>query len=83
MVERRRAGLDPRPVGHRGSLAVRHSLSAAFVEWMMGLAEGWVTSPEIGLSRNEMLKALGNGVVRQQAEIAVRTLLGLEMERAA
>lgn len=48
-------------------------LSAAFVEWMMGLPAGHVT--QAGLSRAEQLKALGNGVVPQQAELALRTLL--------
>lgn len=52
-----------------------HRLSARFVEWMMGLPDGHVTS--VGLTRNEQLKALGNGVVPQQAELAVRTLLGV------
>ena len=51
-----------------------HRLSPAFVEWMMGLPAGWVTDvPE--LTRNEQLKALGNGVVPQQAEAALRLLL--------
>lgn len=52
-----------------------HRLSALFVEWMMGLPAGHVTAPEIGLSRNAQLKALGNGVVPQQAALALRTLL--------
>lgn len=42
-------------------------LAAAFVEWMMGCAEGWVTSARIGLTRTQQLKALGNGVVTLQA----------------
>jgi DNA (cytosine-5)-methyltransferase 1 len=50
-------------------------LSPAFVEWMMGLPEGWVTDVP-GLSRNAQLKALGNGVVPQQAALALRLLLG-------
>ena len=41
----------------------------------MGLPEGWVTSPDIGLTRNEALKACGNGVVPQQAVLALRSLL--------
>jgi DNA (cytosine-5)-methyltransferase 1 len=51
-----------------------HRLSAAFTEWMMGLPAGWVTS--VGLRRNEELKACGNGVVPQQAAMAIRQLLG-------
>lgn len=40
----------------------------------MGLPEGWVTAVP-GLTRNAQLKALGNGVVPQQAELALRVLL--------
>jgi len=50
-------------------------LSPAFVEWMMGLPEGWVTGVP-GLTRNQQLHALGNGVVPQQAAMALRLLLG-------
>lgn len=40
----------------------------------MGLPAGWVTDvPDLG--RNEQLKALGNGVVPQQAAEALRLLL--------
>lgn len=46
-------------------------LSARFAEWMMMLPDGHVTDPEIGLSRNERLKALGNGVVPAQAFAAL------------
>lgn len=37
----------------------------------MGLPDGWVSSPEIGISRAAMLKACGNGVVPQQAAAAL------------
>lgn len=50
-------------------------LRPEFPEWMMGLPEGWVTDPDIGISRAEQLKALGNGVVPQQAELALSILL--------
>ena len=50
-----------------------HRLSSKFTEWMMGLPDGWIT--DCGLSRNEELKAAGNGVVPQQAELALRILL--------
>lgn len=52
-----------------------HRLSPWFTEWMMGLPEGWICDPEIGLTRNEQLKACGNGVVSQQAEYALKILL--------
>jgi DNA (cytosine-5)-methyltransferase 1 len=48
-------------------------LSPAFVEWMMGLPAGWVTDVP-GITRNEALKALGNGVVPQQAAHALRVM---------
>lgn len=48
-------------------------LSPRFEEWMMGLPEGWVTDVP-GLSRQAQMKALGNGVVPQQAEAALRFL---------
>ena len=41
---------------------------------MMGLDPGHVTDPEIGLTRNQQLKALGNGVLPQQAAYALRLL---------
>ena len=58
-------------------------LSPAFSEWMMGLPAGWVTDVP-GITRNEALKALGNGVVSQQAAAALAYLLDvLAMERVA
>lgn len=51
-------------------------LSPKFVEWMMGLPDGWVTDVP-GITRNQALKALGNGVVPQQCAEAVRYLLGV------
>ena len=59
---------DPTEPGANGN----RRLAAPFAEWMMGLPAGWVTSPEIGLTRNEQLKAIGNGVVPQQAAAATR-----------
>jgi DNA (cytosine-5)-methyltransferase 1 len=46
-----------------------HRLAPEFVEWMMGLLAGHVT--DVGISRAEQLKALGNGVIPQQAELAL------------
>jgi DNA (cytosine-5)-methyltransferase 1 len=48
-------------------------LSPRFVEWMMGLPPGHVTNTPI--TRNAQLRALGNGVVPQQAAEAVRYAL--------
>jgi DNA (cytosine-5)-methyltransferase 1 len=52
-----------------------HRLSARFTEWLMGQPAGWITDPEIGISRNEQLKACGNGVVTHQAVAALRDML--------
>ncbi|MBP2581875.1 DNA (cytosine-5)-methyltransferase 1 [Streptomyces sp. PvR006] len=51
----------------------RRRLSPAFVEWLMGLDSGHVTDVP-GLTRTQQLHALGNGVVPQQAEAAIRHL---------
>jgi len=50
-------------------------LSSRFVEWLMGLPDGYVTS--LGLPRSAELRALGNGVVPQQAESALRALVAV------
>jgi DNA (cytosine-5)-methyltransferase 1 len=47
-------------------------LNAKFVEYMMGLPDGWVT--DLDLSRAQQLKMLGNGVVPQQAYYALELL---------
>ncbi|MFP5367478.1 MAG: hypothetical protein ACLGIS_11620 [Actinomycetes bacterium] len=39
------------------------------------MPEGWITAKAIGISRNEQLKACGNGVVPQQAIAALRDML--------
>jgi len=65
----RAAPAPTKPDGKDGN----HRLSSVFTEWMMGLPEGWIT--DVGLKRNEELKACGNGVVPQQAELALRILL--------
>lgn len=60
------------PTGRDG----KQQLSPVFVEWMMGLPPGWVTDTDT--TRNEQLKALGNGVVPQQAAQAIRYALSSE-----
>lgn len=60
----------PAPAPTQPSRKGTPQLSPAFSEWMMGLPAGHVTAVP-GLSRNDMLKALGNGVVPQQAAAAV------------
>jgi hypothetical protein len=62
----------PAPTVQRNN---RDRLSPAFVEWMMGLPEGHVTGH--GLSPSAELKMLGNGVVPQQARLALQLLGGV------
>lgn len=73
---------EPTQPGSKG----QPQLSPRFSEWMMGLAPGHITDPAIwdGMTdkrgkpatkaaiRNAQLKAVGNGVVPLQAEVAVR-----------
>jgi len=61
----------PEPVDPKGRL------SPVFVEWMMGLRLGHVTA--VGLARSQQLKILGNGVVPQQAALALTHLLPLAL----
>lgn len=65
----REAPAPTKPDGKEGN----HRLSSKFTEWMMGLPNGWIT--DVGLTRNEELKLAGNGVVPQQAELALKILL--------
>lgn len=58
------------PTGRNGAAR----LSPRFTEWMMGAPEGWITDVP-GLTRNEALKACGNGVVPQQAAFALSAML--------
>ena len=64
-----RAAPEPTVVDEKTS---KLRLNPVFVEWMMGLPTGWVTGH--GLSRAKELKMLGNGVVPQQARVAVGLL---------
>jgi len=57
----------PDPTDDRG-------LRPEFVEFLMGLDEGYIC--DVGLSRTAALKMLGNGVVPQQAALAVELLSG-------
>lgn len=59
----------PAARGPRGGVKV----APAFGEWLMGLPAGWISKVP-GLSINEQLKLVGNGVVPQQAEYAIRYL---------
>lgn len=66
----RRTAPNPTEPGPKGS----PRLAAKFAEWMMGLPDGWVTEvPHV--TRNQALKALGNGVIPAQAEHAINICL--------
>ena len=55
-----------------GRIAPTPGVNPVFVEWLMGLPKGHVTSLDI--SRAGQLKMLGNGVVPQQAALALQLL---------
>ncbi|MET9815224.1 MULTISPECIES: DNA cytosine methyltransferase [unclassified Streptomyces] len=74
-----RSAPEPTEAGTKGN----RRLSPAFVEWMMGADSGWVTGADLGLSRSDQLKILGNGVVIHQAVLAYRTLLAAMAPEAA
>ena len=59
----------PVPMDNKGRI------NPCFVEWMMGLPEGHVT--DLNLSRTSELQVLGNGVVPQQAALAIKLLTTL------
>jgi len=67
----------PRPTKADGKEGA-HRLSSSFTEWMMGLPEDWICGHD--LKRNDELKLAGNGVVPQQAELALRLLLNSDEE---
>jgi DNA (cytosine-5)-methyltransferase 1 len=53
-------------------------INPAFMEWQMGLPAGWVTDvPD--LTAAQARKALGNGVVPQQAAAAIREMFAWEV----
>lgn len=64
----------PTLTGKRGG----QQLAPAFVEWLMGWPQGWVTDVP-GLSRNAQLKICGKGVVPHQAITAITHLLGRDV----
>jgi DNA (cytosine-5)-methyltransferase 1 len=62
----------PAPAPTEPGTTGRPRLSPRFVEWMMGLPDGWVTG--VGIPRSAQLKALGNGCVPQQVLAALSIL---------
>lgn len=61
----------------------RARLSTRFVEWLMGLPEGHVTGEALGLTREQQLRLLGNGVVPQQGAAAIYQLTTFALKEAA
>lgn len=43
--------------------------ASVFIEWLMGLPEGWVSGVQHRLTPNQQLSALGNGVVNGQVAV--------------
>ena len=63
--------LSPHPLDFLTTASVEGRLSPPFVEWMMGLPEGWITDIP-GITRSNQIKLLGNGVIPRQAEEGIR-----------
>lgn len=61
---------EPTVPGTKGQPTLNPRLS----EWLMGLPPGWLDVP--GVSASAQKAIAGNGVVQQQAEMALRLLLG-------
>lgn len=61
----------------------RARLSTRFVEWLMGLEDGHVTGEDLGLTREQQLRLLGNGVVPQQGAAAIYQLTKIAIKEAA
>jgi DNA (cytosine-5)-methyltransferase 1 len=66
---------EPTEAGRKGG----RRLAPRFVEWMMGLPDGWVCDVP-NVTRTDQLKILGNGVVPAQAAAALRYLLAVAAE---
>ncbi|PPS86449.1 DNA (cytosine-5-)-methyltransferase [Streptomyces sp. MH60] len=74
-VTGRRAPI-PTEIGPRGG----RRLTSRFAEWLMGLADGWVTDVP-GLKRAEQIHKIGNGVAPHQAYEAFRRLLDIDVHQ--
>lgn len=61
---------EPTEVVEKG----RTRLRPEFAEWLMGLAPGTVTDPELGLTRQQQFTLTGNGVLPHAAYLALDRL---------
>jgi DNA (cytosine-5)-methyltransferase 1 len=71
----------PAPLPTEPGERTSRRLNPLFVEWLMGLPEGWVTG--LSLPRAQQLKILGNGVVTRQAVEGYRRLLTADLAAMA
>ncbi|WP_280389271.1 hypothetical protein [Nocardia wallacei] len=78
-IRRQEALSRPAPSPTEPNSNGRPRLAARFAEWMMFWPAGWVTDPEIGLSRADQLRIIGNGVVPPQALAAFWHLLAVSL----
>lgn len=72
----------PAPDPVRPDVKLGQRLSPRFSEWMMGLPDGWVTDVP-GITEEEAHALIGNGVVPQQAQSAVSSIIASLVRRAA
>lgn len=75
-IARWEALVGPAPAPTESNRNGNPRLNPAFSEWMMGWPTGWVTQVP-GISRNDQLRIIGNGVVPQQAITALSWLLSV------
>jgi DNA (cytosine-5)-methyltransferase 1 len=76
-IRRQESVTHPAPSPTEPTVKGNLRLSAKFSEWLMMWPPGWVTDPELKLSRNAQLKLVGNGVVPHQAIAAFTYLFTL------
>lgn len=69
-------GFHPEPLVPSETVKYGRRLNPRFSEWVMGLPSGWVTDVP-GITSAQQLKMLGNGVVPQQALLALDLLEAL------